>query len=278
MEGLISAIQHCSVHDGPGIRTTVFLKGCNMRCLWCHNPETIYPKPEILLNPAKCIGCGLCEQGCYSGARELCGFNMTVEQVVADIKLDMPYYGMNGGATISGGEPFLQYDFLYELLLQCKAEGISCAIESNLSLHGDKLQSIAELCSLFICDIKLWDEGTHRHYTGIGNKTILENLKSLSQAGIPIIVRTPIIQGVNDTEASIEAIAEFISTLENISYYELLTYHPLGLSKPHSDHFKPTEFEKPTKQKMIQLAELAASKGLSVWLDGICHSRMNEKG
>lgn len=269
MDGMITEIQRGSLHDGPGIRTVVFLKGCNLRCAWCHNPETIYPDEETLVSPDKCIGCGRCEQGCFSGARTKCGSRMTSEEILQVILEDRPYYGPDGGVTISGGEPVLQSDFAVELLEGCRRHHIHTAIETNLSLPEPLVRKVCGLCGLIMCDLKAMDEGVHRKFTGAGNRQILSNLKSVSQLGIPMLVRTPVVSGVNDSLEEISAIAEFLSALSNVQYYELLTYHPLGLSKPVSEHFQPQAFEKPSKEKMRALAAAAASFHIPVRIDNV---------
>lgn len=269
MNGLISDIQHCSVHDGPGIRTTVFLKGCNLRCAWCHNPETVYNGKEILTNPELCIGCGRCSEGCFSGAKVECGKSMSVDEVMADILLDAPYYGSEGGVTVSGGEPILQAEFTENLLLACKSKGLNRAIETNLSLDTQLTLKICGLCDLIMCDLKLWDSQQHKKFTGIKNDRIKENLQQISRLGIPIILRTPVMSGVNDSTDEINSIAEFLSALPNIQYYELLTYHPLGLSKGKSQHFTPQIFKAPAKNLMASLGEIILSKGLPARIDNI---------
>ena len=130
--GLIADIQRCSIHDGPGIRTTVFLKGCPLSCVWCHNPECISPEPQTLFYPEKCIGCGFCAEGCYTGARVTCGREMTPEEVFREIERDAPYYGADGGLTVSGGEPLMQADFCAALLDICKSRGVHRAVETSL--------------------------------------------------------------------------------------------------------------------------------------------------
>ena len=136
--GLISDIQRASTHDGEGYRTTVFFKGCPLKCKWCHNPETIKPTPEILAYPEKCIGCNMCDKGCFSGARVVCGKEMTANELLNEILLDFPYYTNGGGVTFSGGEPLMQRDFLLEIINLCKDKGISVAIETSLIyLHSN---------------------------------------------------------------------------------------------------------------------------------------------
>lgn len=269
MKGIVTDIQHCSVHDGKGIRTTIFLKGCNMKCKWCHNPETIHTMPEILTDESKCIGCKMCDSGCFSGAKILCGKEMSVQEILDDISLDIPYYGEHGGVTVSGGEPILQYEFLKELILAFKEKKINVAIETNLSLKTQNVIDICAMCDFIMCDLKIFDRNLHKQYTSIVNDNILHNLKEISKLGKPIIVRTPIISDINDTETEISAITHFLSQLENIEYYELLTYHPLGLSKNKSANFTSEQFKKASKATMEQLASIGIMNGLSIRIDNI---------
>ena len=268
-KGLITEIQHGSVHDGPGIRTTVFMKGCNMRCQWCHNPETVYPKPEILCIAEKCIQCGRCSDGCFTGAKRLYGKEVTVDEVLEDILSDRMYYGADGGMTLTGGEPLLQNEFALELLDTCRKQGIGTALETNLSVSFEMINEAAKLCDLMMCDLKFDDETLHKKYTGISNRKIMENISLLSELSVPIIVRTPVIRGLNDNADEIGKIADFLSNLPDIEYYELLTYHPLGVSKGKSEHFTSVRFEKPEKKTMKTLAEIVARKGIKVRIDGI---------
>ena len=143
--GIIADIQRASVHDGPGLRTTVFFKGCPLRCAWCHNPECIGREPEILLYPEKCIGCKRCDEGCYTGARVLCGNEMTAEALLREILLDRAYYGHDGGVTFSGGEPLMQAPFLSEMIDLCRASGIHTAVETSLAIFDGAIYGKLDL-------------------------------------------------------------------------------------------------------------------------------------
>lgn len=266
--GLVADIQRFSLHDGPGIRTTIFVKGCNMRCAWCHNPETIYPKPETLLKPERCIGCGKCDEGCYSGARVLCGTEMTVREALTEIRKEQPYFGEDGGVTISGGEPGCQPEFTRELLRACKEEGIHTAVETNMSLAAEVLRPIWELADLILADLKIWKEEKHKKWTGVGNARIRENIAACSRHGTPLILHTPVVKGVNDSLEEITAIAAFAGGLPSLLYYELLPYHPLGLSKGTTEHFQPMAFSAPGKADLEQLALAAGKYGIPVRIAG----------
>ena len=257
--GVLTAIQRFSLHDGPGIRSTVFFKGCNMRCAWCHNPETLRGEPEVLYYRSKCVGCGACAQVCpshrveggkmvydraacadhgacaqvcFSGALEMCGKEYTVQDVLHEVMQDVDYYAQSGGGvTLSGGEVLLQPQFAAELLSALHKEGVHTAIESNLNVDFSTLEALLPDLDLVMCDLKLWDEDAHRRWTGAGNARIRENIARLSRSGKPFIVRTPVIPGVNDSEAEIAAIAGFVGQLPGLAYYELLNFNPLGGSK-----------------------------------------------
>lgn len=261
MKGLISDIQKFSLHDGPGIRTTVFLKGCNMRCIWCHNPEAIPHRPQIAEYPEKCIGCGQCIGACRYGAirneggvrvfdRSACvecgactrvcpagamvviGTWREVNDVFAELAADIPYYGNSGGGlTISGGEPLMQADFCAELLRRCREAGIHTAIETNLSLPFGEMEKLLPWLDLVFFDIKLMDDTAHKKYTGVSNAVVLSNSRKIDQVRIPLVVRTPVIPGITDAPENIRAIAEWAGTLANLEYYELLNYNVLAKAK-----------------------------------------------
>ncbi|MEA3407199.1 MAG: glycyl-radical enzyme activating protein [Chloroflexota bacterium] len=293
-EGIITEIERFSTRDGPGIRTVVFLKGCNLRCFWCHNPETQNPKPELQLfldrciaigdcfrvcpNKAHvlldgrhvfhrelCVGCGECAKACYADALVLIGERKTVDEVVEEVLRDRAFYeSSGGGVTLSGGEPLLQLDFSYEILERCQQEGVHTGIETAAHFPWERVAAILPVTDLVMMDIKLMDSDQHRECTGVGNERILANAKRLGEGSKPLIVRTPIIPGVNDTPDQVAAIAEFVSGLPALLYYELLPYHPMGRDKYESlGREFPTEgMEIPPKEKMEALTEVAAGFGV----------------
>ena len=268
-DAVIADIQRSSVHDGPGFRTTVFFKGCQMRCPWCHNPETISFEPEMLHYPEKCIGCGKCDEGCFSGARIPCGRRMSVADVFREIERDMPYYGADGGVTLSGGEPLCQPAFARELLERCREAGVGAAIETNLGVPWEIAEPVLSLCSVVMADLKLWDEAEHMRWVGASNRPVKENLSRIAALGMPLVLRTPIVPGVNATREQIAPIAEFAARLPNLRYYELLSYHPLGLSKLAALGREAREFEKPTREMMELLAGAATEAGVKVAVNGV---------
>lgn len=251
---VIFDIERCGLHDGPGIRTVVFFKGCPLRCRWCHNPESWEMKPQTLHYPEKCIACGGCADGCYTGARTLCGKDMSVEEVLAPIVADKPYYGADGGVTLTGGEPQMQADFAAALTAACHEQGIGVAIETSMALYRPDL--LAQM-DLIMVDVKMWDDARHREYTGVGNAAIIENIRKADTLGVPILVRTPIIPTVNDSAEEISAIRDFVKSLQNAVGYELLPYHPFGLDKARALGLEMPRYPEPTKEQMETLKTYA---------------------
>lgn len=254
VSALITEIERFSVHDGPGIRTAVFLKGCPLRCAWCHNPECISFDQQTMLYPEKCIGCGKCAEGCYSGARVICGKEMTVDEVMTEILADKMYYGDRGGVTISGGEPLAHREFTMALIAACHKEGIHVGVETSMYRFDGELLGALDL---IMADMKLFDSEAHRKYVGIGNEEIKENLRRANELGIPMIIRTPIIPGINDTVENVSETAAFLRELENVIAYELLPYHPLGISKAAALGMEMQEFTTPSTQHMEELKRYA---------------------
>jgi pyruvate formate lyase activating enzyme len=296
--GIVTHIQRFSVHDGPGIRTTVFLKGCQMHCPWCHNPETYRRQPEIQVFPDRCIGCGACVERCERGGhrldpnghvyrREVCiacgrcaetcfakalvlvGELKTAEEVVAEVLADRAFYQPVGGVTVSGGEPLVQPEFTRAILELCRHEGIHTAVETNLGWPWTKIEPLVDLIDLFLVDIKLMDEAEHRALTGLSNRQTLDNLRQLDARNKPIMIRTPLMAGVNDSVEQIEAIADFLGTLHHVEQFDLLPYHPLGGGKYEALGLgRPPKFHTPTAAHLDLLAARAARPGFVVKVAG----------
>ncbi len=250
-KGIIADIQRSSTHDGPGIRTAVFFKGCPLSCKWCHNPECISFEPETLFYPDKCIGCGKCSQGCYAGARVICGKEMTVSEVMKEILLDKEYYDISGGVTITGGEPFSQKNFLSDLIDACKAEGIHTAVETSMIYFDEQ---IFKKLDLVMADFKIYDSDLHRQFTGVPNEKIIEHFVMLDKLNIPIIMRTPVVPGI---EQGIKQISDFAKSLNNVISYELLPYHPIGNAKRRAMGLDDDGFQIPTSEYMEELKKYA---------------------
>lgn len=259
-EGIVFDIQRFSLHDGPGIRTIVFLKGCPLHCLWCSNPESQKFSQEIMFNAQKCIDCGTCIDVCprdavsennqtYRIQTELCdlcgrcceecptqalkwsGRRFSVSAVLAEIEKDRAFYeSSGGGVTASGGEPLRQPVFLKELLAACRSRGIHTAVETCGFVKWSCFQDILDVTDLFLYDLKHLDPTAHEKMTGCDNRLILENIEKLSRTGANIIVRMPMIPGLNDSEKNINATAKFMTTL-GIHEIHLLPYHNYGESK-----------------------------------------------
>lgn len=251
IKGMIADVERAAIHDGSGIRTTVFFKGCPLNCSWCHNPECISFEPQIMYYPEKCIGCGMCDKGCFSGARVVCGKEYDSKMLMSEILLDKDYYGKNGGVTFSGGEPLAQQEFLKLMLDECASCDIGCAVETSLIFYNEE---IFKKLDFVMADFKIWDSSIHKEYTGVANEKIKNNFCRLNELNIPIIVRTPVIPGVKQ---EINKISEFLKKLTNVRQYELLPYHPMGNTKRAALGMKPDGFNVPDREYMKELERYA---------------------
>ncbi|MDO4293112.1 MAG: glycyl-radical enzyme activating protein [Eubacteriales bacterium] len=250
VKGLIADVQRASTHDGPGIRTVIFFKGCPLSCVWCHNPECIEPCQEWMYYPEKCIYCGKCQYGCFAGAKVICGSVMTTGELMEELLLDKAYY-RRGGVTFSGGEPLLQGDFLEEMLKNCREVGIHTAIETSLCIFRESIFAKADFV---MADLKVWDSKIHKECTGIENEGILENFRKLNRMGVKVAARTPVIPEINQ---NIPEISGFLKTLENVISYELLPYHSMGITKAAALGRNMKVFTTPSPEKMEELKKYA---------------------
>ena len=259
MKAIIFDIERNSFVDGPGIRTTVFFKGCNLKCAWCHNPESQNYQKEILFYKNKCTECGRCMNltlndetfFCFNDAKEICGKEYTVDEVFAEVIKDKTFYETSsGGVTFSGGECMLQIDFLLEILKKCKENGIHTAVDTAGNVSWESFKKIIPYTNLFLYDIKAMDSEIHKSYTGVGNKLILENLAKLLKKGASVWIRVPIISGVNDNEDEMRKIKDFFEENGYPENIELIPYHAMGEHKYMALGRASGEFHVSTEAKM----------------------------
>ena len=296
IQGVIFNIQRFCITDGDGIRTTVFLKGCPLHCRWCHNPESQLAAPQLMYKPARCVGCmacadvckhgvhrfdggvhfvdfsrcircGLCTAVCCYDALELCGSRQTAGSVIDSVCKDKPFFGERGGMTVSGGEPLMQPEFLEALLRLAAEAGIRSYIETSGFANADVLARISPLTDCFLFDWKLTDPALHKTYIGVDNSLILHNLRYLAGQHKRIVLRCPIIPGVNACTAHFEGIARLASSLDAIDHVELMAYHTMGESKKgqlgRADSFRAEIPEQEQKQQWLsQLRALGCDASL----------------
>jgi len=299
--GMVFDIRRYSIHDGPGIRTTVFHKGCPLDCLWCHNPEgkvreqefmwwkerciecrdcqkvcakgaISFPDESLLLDRRKCDLCRACVDACHSQALTLVGKKMTVTQVVTEIEKDVFFYDESGGGvTFSGGEPLMQPYFLHSLLKACEQLGIHTAVDTCGYANPDVLSRISQHTDLFLYDVKVINDEKHMKFTGVSNNLILENLKKLSHNGQRIIVRFPLIPGVNDDEKDVLELGAFVSSLKNVEELSILPYHKSGVEK--AKRLKKTKdlsftSHSPSTETLNEIAKKLKDFGLKIQIGG----------
>jgi pyruvate formate lyase activating enzyme len=300
VSGYVFDIKRYAIHDGPGIRTTAFFKGCPLRCRWCHNPESWKAAPELSLRQsrcvkcgrcvelcprgaisllengpvtdvAKCVQCGQCVTACPAGARELIGRNMTVAEVMTQVKKDVIFYDQSGGgATFSGGEPLMQPQFLLALLTACRAEGIRTAVDTTCCAESQVVRHVAEVADLFLCDVKHMNCDLHEQFTGVGNERILDNIRMLSETAREICIRVPIIPGFNSGRDNIGQTAQFIQSLKTVRRVDILPYNPGGLEKAVrlTGEVNLMQAQVPGDDTMNEIAEVLRGYGFEVKIGG----------
>lgn len=289
----ISQIQRYSMHDGPGIRTTYFLKGCNLRCQWCHNPETQHRYREIQymekrcrgcgvclnvcpekaisiknnrwhLDLGKCAACGVCVENCYADALQMSGRYVDIQDTLDDAYYDDLIFGW-GGITLSGGEPMLQIEEVSEMLKMAKEKGIHTAVDTAGCVSWSNFEKIIPYTDLFLFDVKAVRNHIHKEYIGVANRLILENLKRLSWTGkTEIWIRMPLIHQVNDSDEDISAFMAYYRELGKIERIDLLTYHSYGLYKAQSLQMQAKVFQEPDAGRMQKIKEMIQSVNKNV--------------
>lgn len=300
IRGLVFDIKKYAIHDGPGIRTTVFFKGCPLQCQWCHNPESWRDYAEHGLRKGRCIGCGQCAESCpgqaislvenrpvtdtdkcnlcgrcvdacTAGAREIIGQEMTVSGVMAEVEQDIIFYDQSGGGvTLSGGEPLMQPEFLLALLNQCQTQQIHTAVDTSCYAEPEIVEMVSKRTDLFLCDLKHMDNEIHERFTGVGNNLILDNIRRLSEAGKEIVIRIPVIPGFNDDQANIEATGKFTASLQSVSRIDILPFNLGGNEKSArlTAQSKLMQIETPGEEKMNSIAKNLSKYGVEVKIGG----------
>jgi len=295
--GRVFDIKRYSIHDGPGIRTTVFLKGCSLRCLWCHNPESVEVGPELMHWPGRCTRCyacieacpkgaiakdaagavvidrkacdlcGKCAEACLYDAMQMVGREMSVEEVLSEVEKDKIFYDQSGGGvTLSGGDPFVQSAFAEALLDGCRSRGIPAAVDTAGFSRNGVLDRVASKAGLILYDLKCMDDARHKELTGVSNVPIIENLKRLAAGPTEVWVRIPLVSGVNDDDENVRRTIALLKSLKTIKKVGILPYHSGGLEKARrigrESHFR--KFETPSEERIAAVEAAFREAGFEV--------------
>jgi pyruvate formate lyase activating enzyme len=297
VSGTVFDIKRYTLHDGPGIRVSVHLKGCPLSCWWCHNPESQSFEPQLLFKRNLCIGCmacvgacpngavkpdietdagkcrgaGRCADACPAGAREICGRSVEIAEIMDEILKELIFFEQSGGGvTVSGGEPLAQCDFVVSLLEECKRRGVRTAIDTCGFVDGDSLMAAAPLTDLFLYDVKHMDPEKHKKYTGADNGIILSNLAKLGKSGAEINARMPFIPGFNTDERNLRATGRFLAGVKGVTFLSLLPYHNAAEDKHNrwGMEFKLKGTYPPTENSLLAAASIIESCGVRAVVGG----------
>ena len=301
MKGTIFDIKRYAIHDGPGIRTTIFFKGCTLDCQWCHNPEGIQFEREIMFRPQRCAAecwdcvprcpkkaidekgtvifidnekcdyCGICEDVCAYDAVEIIGREVTAAEIVSEVEKDRIFYDESGGGvTISGGEPLAQGNFLLSLCEELREKDIHTAVDTSGAVPYEILSAVSQKADLMLYDLKVMDEHRHRVFTGQSNRLILENLKKLSASGSDVIIRMPVLKGLNDDPDNIQSMIDFLLPLNKSWRINLLPFHRGGEAKRNRLNKKGplVDFKTPSDEKLKEIRDQLSSRGFHVKIGG----------
>lgn len=276
-------IKRFAINDGPGIRTTLFIKGCPLRCVWCHNPEGWTTEPQVLFKQSKCIRCGACsEKGftvddCPTTAREICGREYSMDELMAEVEKERAVMeNSGGGVTLCGGEPLMHPEGTLEILHELGRRGFHRTVDTTLYAKPEVVDAVAAECELLLIDLKLMDSDKHRLYTGVGNELILENIRRVAESGHSFVIRIPLIEGINADKENIEATAQFLSSLSisEALITHLLPYHDVGKDK-HRRMMPPTPYNPqgypmavPSEEIIQRCRQQLESHGLRVVIGG----------